>query len=190
MSIEHNTSGVFHRLKDNIDVLIVLLFFIYLGTIVVGYPQTARVFPLIFIAIGVLALTIELVTNVFLPKPYRDSVQQYTQGLSGNVESSFTESYDDNNDNRNELADLPGITLNNTYRIALISLLIIGYGISTYLIGFLPTIPLFTFSAIYLIGSKSLTRAILMTIILMVFIYILFGELMNVPIFEAQLRWF
>ena len=65
--------------------------------------------------------------------------------------------------------------------------LLLGFALATYLIGFLFAIPLFALGITVLMKPDSYVRIAVGTVILLLFIYVVFGSIMNVPVTESVL---
>lgn len=175
---------LFRRLSAQWDVIVLLVVFAYLFTIALDYRFQARQFPITFLVLGILALLSELFIEVCLPDRYRRRIKYYTTGISTDVEKHLLE----NVQQRNSVGDLlgqGGITRDYRRRIYLLIGLIVGYGVLAYIVGIILSTPFFVFATIYFVGSQNLVRAITVTVVLLVVVFFLFGELMNTPIFEG-----
>jgi uncharacterized membrane protein YdbT with pleckstrin-like domain len=165
----------------------------YLLSISFDYGR-GGLFPVVFLSMGIVALLFELTTEVALPKRQADVVKAYLDGITSDVEDSFGEQMEEEDEEEEEeesreekMADQAGITVDFYKRIGILVALIFGYGVVSFLIGVLYAIPFFVIPAIYLVGSQSMLRAIVVMAITMITIYGLFGVWMNIPIFDGVL---
>lgn len=175
------------QLYDNADILLLLAVFTGLAVLSTAYAKSARQFPQVFIYAGIAVLGIELLINL-LPERYSAPLQRYTSGLADDMalEDEEEEPASDTSA-QTEASEAAGSTRQRYGRLALILALVIGYFLATYLIGFLFATPLFVFATVYTLGSHDYRVGILMSVVFVLMIYGLFGELMNVPIMEGLL---
>lgn len=184
------TPSRIERLVEQWDVVVFLIAFGYLAYISMDVPETGRFFPIVFLSIGLFALGVELLIEVGLPYQVSHTIKQYLEGVTGEVQASFEETAGEmitQDEREQELDTLPGITYDPIKRKAILVLLVIGYGIASYLVGIFYAIPLFVFGTIYLVGSQKLIRSIIVTVLLMIAVYFLFNQYMHVPIFDGVL---
>lgn len=181
----------FQRLLQQWDVIFLLIVFGYLTVITLDLVEEGRLYPLVFLGVALAALTLELFIEVVLPVRYAAVVTAYLEGVTSEVESSFGEETESEEQaespEEDDLSDQAGVTLDHRLRIAILTGLIVGYGLVSYLIGVFYAIPLFVFPSIYLVGSRSFVRAAIVTLITMVAVYFLFFEWMHVPVFDGVL---
>lgn len=180
--------GWLQSLYDNADVLLLLALFVVLVWLSTTYEESARQFPQVFLYAGIVVLGVELLINL-LPGRYSATLERYTSGLADDMAleddegaetgpdmSAPTEESETTEDIRKQLR-----------RLALVLGLVVGYFLAAYLIGFLFATPLFVFATVFSLGSRDYRVAILLSVLFMLMIYGLFGELMNVPIMEGIL---
>jgi len=175
-------------LYDSADVLLLLVLFVVLVGLSTTYEESARQFPQVFMYAGIVVLGVELLINL-LPERYSATLERYTSGLADDMAledeggeeispdmSVPTEEHETTENIRQQLR-----------RLALVLGLVVGYFLAAYLISFLFATPLFVFATVFTLGSRDYRIAILLSMLFMLMIYGLFGELMNVPIMEGIL---
>lgn len=174
-------------LFDNADVLLLLALFAGLAALSTTYADSARQFPQVFMYAGMVVLGIQLLINL-LPERYSVPLQRYTSGLADDM--TFNDDGEEASPKSPPPAEsaLSSSELRQRYaRLTLIFSLVTGYFLASYLIGFLFSTPLFVFATVYTLGSRDYRFAVVLSVGFMLMIYLLFGELMNVPVMEGIL---
>lgn len=165
-------SGTF---RQSWDVLVLLSAFIGLAAVTTNYSQTARQFPLIFLVFGAVALAGELLISL-APSPYGERLERLTKGLTSDMET-FADAEEDGQSGRQ-----PG-----TQRLVQILVLLPAVVLSTYLFGFVITVPLIVAGATVVVGSPNWRVIGITTVVLLVAVEVLFGRLLGVPILGGTL---
>lgn len=171
-----------NRIRDliaELDVVLLLLFFAGMLVVANDYHPVARQFPVLFLGLGLAAMALELLV-VLLPDKYSNRIDRLTTGLAADMDTDLA---------IDEEESAPADSgRDGTYRTIATALgLIVGFGLLSYYISFILATPIFVFGSIYTLGSRSFKNALLTTIVLLVGIYGLFGEVMNVPIEQGEL---
>jgi hypothetical protein len=178
------------------DIVLLLVVFAGLAALSTTYEESARQFPQVFLYAGIVVLSIQLLISV-LPARYSGPLQRYTSGLAEDMELDDeddveTESHDRDDPSADsqassDIAADAGELRDQLRRLGLVLGLVVGYFLTAYLVGFLLATPLFVFATVFSFGSRSYGLAVLLSVVFVITIYLLFGELMNVPIMEGIL---
>ncbi|QLG60307.1 tripartite tricarboxylate transporter TctB family protein [Halorarum salinum] len=149
-------------------------------------------FPRIFLFAGVVFLSTEVVIR-FLPEPYRQIALNFSSGLTNEMTEGVQEEVDEKTnpsaaaDNDAETVGPVGAVESDVGKLFLFLGVLGAFYAISYLVGFLPAIPLLTFAIIYLFGKWNWKIWLVTTALLVALIYGLFGEVMNIPITEGEL---
>lgn len=171
---------------ESADVLLLLALFAGLAALSTTYADSARQFPQVFMYAGIVVLGIQLLINL-LPERYSVPLQRYTSGLADDMKFDDEEEEASGNSPPPTERASSGELRQRYARLVLIFGLVTGYFLASYLIGFLLSTPLFVFATVYTLGSRDYRYAVVLSVSFMLMIYLLFGELMNVPIMEGIL---
>lgn len=173
------------------DILLIQFFFaamIYQA--VTTLEGTSRQFPLVFLAFGFVAITFELVVRL-LPPAYREPIERLTTGLAADMGEEAEEAVKEQPDETQPGSEAEAASRPPTYAseemsknevIILTIALITGFGVLSYYISFMLAMPPFVFATFYLIGSRNYTHAAMTSVALLVFLQVVFADVMNVPI--------
>lgn len=194
-----NIDILIHRVLERLDADVVELL-VAIGILVVflipalQYEGPLGQFPRVFLFAGILFLSIELFV-LFLPNPYRDAFQEFTSGLTDDVSREFKEDVEE----RAAAPDGPTGVATEERRSdetvlseesrnfgSIVGALAVFFALA-YLFGFLLAVPVVALGIIYRFGSGNLRIWLAVTVVLVVMVYGLFGEVMNVPIMEGEL---
>ncbi|WP_332900151.1 tripartite tricarboxylate transporter TctB family protein [Haladaptatus sp. CMSO5] len=174
-------------LIDHGEVVLFLVAFAYLAYTATSYEQSARQFPLVFLAVGFIALLFEL-GIIVLPQQYSAPLRRMTTGLAADMgEELKATAGEDEEETREPVAAEPETDGSEDRKIAITLGLMLGFGVAAYLISFLFAIPVFVLATVHFVGTKNYRRAAIVSAFLMVSVYAVFGELMNVPIQDGVL---
>lgn len=158
--------------RNNIDLLVLLPILLILIAEARSYPGTSETYMLIILVPGIFFVILELAINA-LPDRYTEEFRYLIGGYASEMELEIEESE----------AEVSGAVKTIHHRLVVFVSLLLGFFFLAYLTGFLYAIPFFVFAVVYLLGTQDLKTAITVSSLLMVAVYFLFGELMNVPIF-------
>lgn len=175
-------------LYRNWELVVFLIAFIALAIVANGYELSARQFPFVFLSIGAIALLAELIVHV-LPDRYSNPIRQLTSGLASDIDVDVGDEDDEDDDPTSEgtveVESESTESMNSLLVKAIVPLVI--FVVLAYLISFLLAIPIYVFSAFYLVGTRNYRNAIIVSVFLMAATYLLFGEVMNVPVTDGEL---
>ena len=168
-------------LIDHGEAVVFLVAFVGLAYVATSYEQSARQFPLVFLAVGFVAMLLELVIIV-LPSRYSTTLRRLTTGLAADMGEELV-----GGDSPADEPVEPSDDGSELRTLAVTIGLMLGFGLLAYLISFLLAIPFFVFGVVHFVGTRNYRQAGIVSLILVVSVYVLFGELMNVPILEGEL---
>lgn len=167
ISTSGSKSGDLRRLRDNVDVILLLVVFVALAYVTTSYGE-AGLFPFVFLVGGVLFMTVELVSH-FLPGKYRESVRNMLTRELGEVDLS---------DDEEETIEEAEKSLTDVLSLIL---LLGGFFLVTHFVNFLVATILFTLVTGYLFGLRDY-RLVVLTVVLAAIIYGIFGQIINTPV--------
>lgn len=166
-------------LKNNWDEAIL---FISLGGLFVvsqSYPNQAGDFPAFFLLVGCIFIGVELlVKNV--PEPYHSGIREMTTGLAADMKPDSSEHI--SSDNTSETGTVSDVRLG----FELVLLVSVSW-LFAYLVGFLFIVPLLTFGTTLVFREDNWTTISIVTVVLLIAVYFLFGMLLGVPTLEGEL---
>lgn len=176
---------------DEWDILIILLFFgVMTWQAVTTLSGPPRQFPLLFLAFGLVAMTIELATRL-LPPVYSEPIQRLTTGIAAEMDEEVTEELEQAKEQEDETeasdtaaseGDRVADELTKRQTLGITIALVAGFSILSYYISFMLAMPLFVFASFWAIGSRNVLHAAITTVILLVMLEFVFAGVMNVPI--------
>jgi hypothetical protein len=159
-----------------------LVGFGYLISLTVEYPDSARQFPLVFLVAGFCFLAVQFASEL-LPPAYGRRIKTLTQGMASEVD--LGDELDDAEDERHEGPHTEPVLTSRRVRFAgIVSLLLLFVGIA-YLVGFIYAIPMLVLGSVGLLGYRDWRTGVLATVMVTVAIYLLFGQVLNVPVTEG-----
>lgn len=149
--------------KYNVAFIIVFLFIIgILFYVTLDYPKRARNLPLIVMAFSMIILIKELI---------REILSQRRLISAGNI---------------NKMTEQSQVTTESIVKFLLVLGWIAGLGLLIWLFGFLIAFTLFIFAYIKLNGEK-LHWAIIVSVSFLIVVYVGFGLLLKLPLYEGLL---
>lgn len=160
-------------LVEDWDILLVTGFIIFMIYQSMKLNTIPRQFPLVFLIMGLVAMLLEMIIRLLPPK-YGDPIRRLTTGIAAEMDSELTEDEEEEEEEGEEVQE------KRTLAIAIG--LIVGFGVLSYLISFLLALPVFVACSIFLLGEGDVKNTILTTIVLLLLVYFVFGDFMNVPI--------
>jgi hypothetical protein len=172
------------------DVVLLLIVFSGLAVLSTTFEESARQFPQVFLYAGLVALGIQLTISL-LPERYSKPIKRYTSGLADDMElgDESEEEYDEHDGGRTLSSSESSTDADEQWaelrRLGVVLGLVVGYFIAAYLVGFLLATPMFVFATMFTFGSRDYFLAALLSVLFVGLVYLLFGELMNVPIMEG-----
>lgn len=167
---------MWRSLRENWDVVVLLGAFASLTVVATGYERTARQFPLVFLAAGTVFLAAELAIAI-TPGRYSERLRRLTTGLATDMDSAVSGG-----------ADEPGTTSDERrYRHGATLALLVGTVLAAYLFGFLAAVPLVTVGSARVVGASDWRTTAIATVVLLVAVEVLFGQLLGVPTLEGAL---
>lgn len=167
------------------DLVVLAVTFAGLSALAATYTGTVGLFPLVFLIGGLLAVSTELLAQ-FAPEPYRERFDRLNTGLASEMSGLIEEETDSS-----EEAVTSASTSNDgaTRESPLLTVVVVlaVTSIIAALFGFLVAIPLLAVTVSTIVGSSGSRTTLLTTIVLVVAVQVLFGELLNVPTLEGWL---
>lgn len=172
---------------DHGEVVVFIIAFAYLAYTATSYEQSARQFPTVFLAVGFIALVLEL-GIILLPQQYSAPLRRMTTGLAADMGEELKATAGEDGEQTREAEPVEQeADGSENQKVAITLGLMLGFGVMAYLISFLFAIPVFVLAAVHLVGTKNYRRGVIVSAFLMVSVYAVFGELMNVPIQDGVL---
>jgi hypothetical protein len=174
---------------------------VLLAWVATGYERSARQFPFVFLALGAVALSVELLLHA-LPDRYSAPVQRLTSGLASDIDVGEAEEEDEEEDADSRSGDEAETGIERTEGVAAdhknedgddLGLLLkavlplVMFAVLAYLVSFLVAVPIYVFTVFYLVGTRNYRNALIVSLVLMAVTYFLFGEVMNVPVTDGEL---
>lgn len=167
------------------DLVALAVAFAGLSALAATYGGTAGLFPLVFLAGGLLAVTTELLMQ-FAPEPYRERFKHFNTGLASEMSSLIEEETDSPEESATSASTSNGGATRWPPLLTVVVVLAIT-SIVAALFGFLVAIPLLAVAVSAIVGSSGRRVTLLTVIVLVVAVQVLFGELLNVPTLEGWL---
>lgn len=165
------------------DQIILLVGFGYLITITLGYPASARLFPLVFLVAGFCFLVVQFVSEL-LPPTYGRRIKTLTQGMANEMDIEDIKDDLDASENDEESGPEPVLTSRRARFAGVVFLLSLFVTIA-YLIGFVYAIPVLVLGGVGLLGQRNWQAGVVATIVVTLSIYLLFGRVLNTPVTEG-----
>ena len=168
------------------DQILLLVGFGYLITVTLGYPASARRFPLVFLVAGFCFLTVQFVSEL-LPPTYGRRIKTLTQGMANEMDVDEIEEQSDApeaDDSDEDSGPEPILTSRRARFVGIVSLLSVFVTIA-YLIGFIYAIPVLVLGGVGLLGQRDWQTGVIATVLVTIGIYLLFGRVLNVPVGEG-----
>lgn len=169
-----NMGTRYSDLRDNVDVILLLIFFVFFIHRSYKYEGTVGQMPRLFLISGAIFLSIELLI-VVSQSDWADVARDLNTIVGANMNEHQTEEEDEN--------DVQFINKD----VILMGLIMLGSILLSYLIGFLFMIPAFSLAVTKLLKYDNYRLIIFITALLMIFVYVLFGLIINVPVTDGVL---
>lgn len=171
------------------DQVFFIVVFVSLIWIARGYEGTPREFPLVFLVAGLIFLLVEFIAH-FLPDVYKDYYDRLMEGVASEMEEGLVSDATEESeldedafapDEEDDSSNVPLLLLGSFTMIVFVGL--------AYLIGFLYAIPIYIALHFALLGSDDWWIAVITILLVVVFVYVFFGMVINVPIEEGLIEW-
>lgn len=157
-------------LRSNVDVLLLLIVFVVLSYETTSYDE-AGLFPLVFLVGGAIFMLVELGSH-FLPEPYRQTVRNVLTRRMADVDLTDEEGEGDPEGEDAPIRD-----------VGLVIGMLGVFFVLTYFVNFLAGMVVFTLATGYALGLRDY-RLIVVTVLLAIIVYGVFGEIINTPVLE------
>ena len=165
------------------DVPVLIVVFAGLLLLAQGYAPSARQFPVTFLGAGLLFMIVQLLSEV-LPGKYGEALTNLSEGMTSDFNLDMDEELKDDGGAGDE-REARSLIVDDRAKVVVMALNVLLMFVASYFIGFLFAIPIFAALSVWSVGSAKFSNFALITILLMVTVYLLFGEVMNVPITEG-----
>lgn len=166
-------------IRDNIDLVILLVVLSDLIAISFTYPVRTRQVPLIFLSVALVLALVEILV-LLLPERHTNLFEVLTEGLASDIEDLADEEDLDEPTTGLEQTEKPGDIVGLWPMAGAITLFLAV----SYVFGMLWGIPVFVFTVYWLTNQKWVQAAIL-SLLLMAIALFGFGNLMHVPVTDA-----
>lgn len=168
-----------NTIRDNIDLVILLVVLSGLIAISFTYPAPTRQIPLIFLSIALVLVLVEILV-LFLPERYADLFEILTEGLASDIEDlaegEDLEEATAGPEREERSDDIIGL-------LPMAGAIVLFLAVS-YVLGMLWGIPVFVFT-VYWLTNQNWIQAAIISLVLMAIALFGFGSLMHIPVTEG-----